>query len=429
MQDYNRKDNLSEGIAHIEREESWVYINTDSIKQIHSGWKFYIPVTPEILTDTINLIKPLLDRFDIAFKYPASKKVLVKLNLGSYGWSQIGKNLVFYMPIINIELLSELSILLFKQDTRFPKVHHAIQLIKGVPIYYRYGNYHNLDSNDDRYNYDKKKIESSTISSLKEILKFEKDDEVDNFLLKYPVFDILSQSGKGGVFKSIDFSKEEFTEVITKVGYYLGGVQENGIDGKTLVLNEKKFVEKLKLKHLKKFRVPDILDFKINKNCSIVYEFIDGDSGVKKQIDNTLSLNDVKNCLIAILELHQNDVIWGDAKIGNFLWNKSGILYMLDFELSHNRKTKRICELRTFNLVNHNTIISPRDYDIIDFLVSILFDYKEDKQSRVDLQVIIMKKYSSTLKIICQRFLKETLCRIKEKRPTTIAIVNAGFGG
>jgi len=429
VQDYSSKEMKEDIESSGTQNNSWIYCNTKSIYQIHSGWKFYIPVTPDLFNDTLKVIKPIFNKFNISYKYPINTKTLVKINLGSYGWSQIGKNIVFYMPQINTQLLAEISTLLLEKNRPYPKVHHAIELIKDIPIYYRHGNYHNFDKKDDRFNFDNHKIDKSIIMDLESILNIEKktDKEIDSFLLNYPVFDIITQSGKGGVFKSIDFSQKKFTEVIVKIGYNVGGVRENGIDGKTLLLNERLFLEKLKRKSIKEFKTPDILDFKVNKNSSIVYKFIEGVSGVEKYIDNNLTPIEIRNCLRAIIELHYNGIIWGDAKIGNFIWDIDGSLNMIDFELSHDTGTDRLCELRTFNIIDISKKTSPEDNDIIDFLVSVLFEHSIDRQSEIYLEQFLKKDYSSEVKKACQKFLKETLQRIDEKRPTTMAIINTGL--
>lgn len=416
MQDCNSTQNKlnlkNSGVSN----NSWIYNNTEWIDKIYSGWKFYIPVTPEILQETIKRIEPIFNKFNITYKYPSNNKVLVKINLGSFGWSQIGKNIVFYMPKIDVKLLAELSVILIDKKKSYPKVHHAIELINGIPIYYRYGNYHNLDKNDNRYIYDKKTIDKSIINDLKSILNIDNkvDKEIDSFLIDYPVFDILTQSGKGGVFKSIDLSKDIFTEVIVKVGYNIGGVQENGIDGKSLLINEYNFINKLNLKKLTSFRIPEILDFKVNKNSSIVYKFIDGISGMNKYLDNTLSLDEINDCFCAIIELHQNGIIWGDAKIGNFIWDKNGYLNMIDFELSHSADKARICELRTFNIIDIPNNISAENYDIIDFLVSILFEHNIDRQSEIQIKNLLKKTYSSSVKTECQKRLKEIILKTEK---------------
>ncbi len=420
MVEYEVKHNEENNIT-IETSSVWKYYPFDMDKLQEYGWKFYIALTPKTACTILDKLSPLLIKNRIPFKHPSNELNLLNINSGIENKTQIGKNIVLYIPNANKELLTKIVKVLIECDSEYPIVHYANPLFKDAPLYYRYGAYTSkVDvSLDNRYKFSEKlldpEISEYIISKLelKDFLLSSNRGSVDQFLLSYPVIDIYAQSGKGGVFKSVNLNSDIYEVVALKIGYYLGAVQINGYDGSKLLQNELNVIKKIKSFKLKYFCIPTVLDFcETNRSNVIVYSISDGIPANILLAQGKLSVSIVKKCLLAINELHLLGYIWGDAKIGNFILStseNSSKLYMHDFELTFEVGSSTLCAMRTFNIVDSPVNVSEESRDIIDFLVSILYDKDIDKQNQISLESFISRFYENEIQKMCQGLISSYL--------------------
>jgi tRNA A-37 threonylcarbamoyl transferase component Bud32 len=389
---------------------TWIYYPFDGLKENDKGWKFYIPLTPDTAKTVFSRILPYLAKKKIPFKHPTDEKTIVEINTGE--GSQTGKNIVIYMPIIKTDIITDLINLLIDCRCDFPFVPHANTFYQGCPLYYRHGEYHKKTENDDRYLYKNKIIDGDILKRIQEEFKnntARKDPMLESFLLNYPVIEVLKQSGKGGIFKALNLKNNSYQEVILKIGYHLGAVQLNGIDGRDLVSNEIKTIKKIKKFNPITFKIPDLVENLTSNDYKVaVYRFIEGETGFQKLQKSNLSTEKINKCIDSIRELHNSGIIWGDAKIGNFIWDDKNNLYMHDFELSTSVNGNSQNALRTFAYKDF-TAINQTQTDLIDFFVSILYDKKIDTQSEIHLKDLVKRDHKDNIKNRCKKHLQSLI--------------------
>ena len=419
MENYNPEKYLKQ--KGIVEDDNWYYLPFDNDFAYECGWKFYIPISPVYANEILNKILPILYNSNIPFKYAKNERQLGKINSGAAGWTQIGKNIVFYMPVLKKETLIKILKELYELNIEYPNVHHANQLVVNAPLYYRFGNYTKKENfEDDRYAFDRKKIESTFINNVaSEIgsINFSENysEKLNSFLLSYPPIDVLSQSGKGGVFKCLDLKELNYTEAVLKVGYYLGAQQKNGVDGAKLLHNEI-LVTELIAESSPKFKIPKIINmYASRKSIAVVYELINGTSGLKLLLEDDLSTNDIISCINSIKELHDIGIIWGDAKIGNVIFHdvERMSLYLIDFENSYKVGAQPITHMRTFEIKDLPQNIDNKSRDIIEFLVSILFDIEHDSQSNTSISNLLLRGYKMETKQFAREYLVNYLNKLK----------------
>ena len=106
------------------------------------GWKLYVPLTLANAREMVERLAPLVHGFGLHFKYIKSLKLLRKLNAGMFGYTQIGKCFVIYLPAPDGGFLAALKEALAPFRDQCPAVPCARPFGGGLPLYYRYGAYH-----------------------------------------------------------------------------------------------------------------------------------------------------------------------------------------------------------------------------------------------------------------------------------------------
>ena len=199
------------------------------------GWKLYVPMTMLNARTLTKRLGALLLPTGLHFKYVKNIATLRKLNAGIYGYGQIGKCFVIYMPVPDATLIEALKDALLPYRDQCPAVPCARPFGDRLPLYYRFGAYasttlvvNDAEVADDRTNL-ATAVPEGVIDTLAPWTTADPDDPpVRRFLRRYPIFRALVQQGKCGVFHAMDLSSETFSEVVLKVGYHRGQVQADG---------------------------------------------------------------------------------------------------------------------------------------------------------------------------------------------------------
>ena len=360
------------------------------------GWKIYVSCTILNMKTILEATVPTLLRSDVQFKYVKDINTLRGLNAGGFGYSQIGKCLVVYMPQPDDALINSLMASLEPFRNQCPVVPYAIPFGGGLPLYYRYGAFVDewIEINgesraDDRWNRSNAVPEGVKDELRRFVAKDDPDTTVGSFLLTYPGIEALVQQGKTGIFRSLNLNSEEYQEVVLKFGYPNGQVQPDGSDGCTFLRRELAFYQELLWRGLAHV-APKLVDsYDDGNHAVIVMESIDGPSILSLRMDGQLSVDHLEKCWDIIQSLHQNELYLGDAKIANFLLDQEGNVKVIDFETSGVIGQTDAVPIRTFNL--HNPLVKDQKFsDLISFLVSVLFPYESgnygSNERKIDLQ-------------------------------------------
>lgn len=358
------------------------------------GWKLYIPLTLLNAAELIERLVPILEKWCLHFKYIKDINLLRKLNAGMFGYTQIGKCFVIYVPEPDAAFITELKQTLTPYRDQCPVVPCALPFGYDLPLYYRYGSYRgsrlkvgSAEQEDDREN-----ARCAVPTGVDDLLApytapISENVEVQSFMLRYPAYQAIIQQGKCGVFRAINLESEAFQEVILKVGYHRGQIQPDGSDGCCFLRRELAFYRELARRGLRELAplLVDALD--VSRKVILVLEDIPGGSLLERKLRGTLNLEDLNRCWKIIEHLHACGVYWGDAKLANFLVTEAEDLRLVDFEgagvVGHEPPTSY-----TFRIDPFPT--DPCSADRAHFLASLLFPYEAGRYSwsdrRVDLR-------------------------------------------
>lgn len=353
------------------------------------GWKLYVPLTMTNARAVIGSVVPVVQRAGLHFKYVKSIRLLRKLNAGKYGYPQIGKDFVIYLPVPDAEFIAAIQEALAPYRDQCPAVPCANPFADGLPLYYRYGSYRSsaLEVGDREVEDNRDDAAVAVPVGVRDLLApFTKpvvaDPVVKSFLLRYPTFKVLSQQGKGGLFLAMNLGSHEFQEVILKVGYHRGQVQPDGSDGCGFLRREIEFYRLIESRGLTDLapRLVDALD--VPRKVILVLEFIPGTSLLSRKLRGELTIEHLERSWAMIARLNAAGLYLGDAKIANFLATDEGDLRAIDFESAGVMGDKPPA-IRTFFLSNPE-LKDSRLADRAHFLASVLYPYEEGRYSWSD---------------------------------------------
>lgn len=371
------------------------------------GWKIYISGNNRNFGDLLAAVRPVLAQYDVAYKYVANERILQRLNSGLEGYSQIGKTIVVYIENASqaLPLLDDLKkvVRAFAGSTINPPFAHPVG--GGLPLSYRYGAFvgdriliDGVEFPDDR---------SRKMPGLKALppdpflpaLEEKPHDRgLDSLLLTYPVFEVLSQSAKGGVFAAMDLNSPEFREVVIKLGRRNGNVLPDGRDGMDLVKHEKWFFD-VAAEHGMGQHIPGLITFAdFATSAVLVMERIDGETLHALQLRGALEARHVQAAAELLGRFHQAGLLVGDAKLANVMLAPGDELKVIDFESAAFVEAKTEPDQHaTFLFTDRRLHARPAIWERLHFLYSVIhcLNHKEeagsfDERKRIiDLGVVL----------------------------------------
>lgn len=361
-------------------DQHWYYCGDPS--QQNQGWKLYISCSLINVRDILLKAGSLLVKYRCHFKYLKTEKLLRLTNCGVYGYSQIGKVIVVYEPLVYSQLISELKDCLDEFRDQCPFIPFAKPIGGGLPLYYRYGAYKslNLESGDSFVKDDRESARLLNPAEEHDCFIEHLEETLPNllfrsFLLNYPVTASISQQGKGGIFSALNLKSDSYQEIILKVAYPNGQKQDRVVDGYYILKRSLNFY--VTTKNCGFDFIPRLVDyFDDGKWLAIAMEKIDGVSLFEYHRDGLLQVAHLVKCLDIIVTFHKSGWMLGDAKIANFMISKQGIIKAIDFETSFSVQECQPLRSRTFFITNP-LITDPRIFDNVHFLVSAIFPYNK----------------------------------------------------
>lgn len=360
--------------------ENWTFIG--AAPKAAQGWKLYISANNANFGATIAAVLPILMAYSVSGKHVANERVLRKINSGLYGYSQIGKTIVAYIEDEGVlaPMVADLKIVLtpFADSTMLPPF--AEPLGAGLPLSYRYGAFFGDEVVLDGIRQtDRRARRSSTLKGipadpfdrLREPTK--SDISLDRLLVGRPVYEVLSQSAKGGVYAALDLASPTFREVILKLGRRNGHILPDGRDGADLIRHEAWFYTQAVECGLLEF-VPTFDGlFEFDGGAVVVLERVQGENLQSIRQRDALDLSLVHGALSILERFHQSGLLVGDAKLANFMATPEGKLRIIDFESGSSLKDTRNAEQHTTFLFTDKVLVTnPAIREKLHFLYSIL---------------------------------------------------------
>lgn len=391
---------------------------------ITQGWKLYVSANNGTFDEVLRLTAPIFEARGIPYKYVNSERSLWRLNAGLEGYSQIGKSIVAYVgdaPDL-ADLIGDLKRVLdgYRSSAILPP--YAAKLGGGLPIAYRYGSYFSDELQlgsvavaDDRFRLQTQAAELPADPFERFLEARPQDQGLDRLLLQYPVFEAISQSGKGGVFAALDLSAATFSEVILKIGRRHGNLMPDGRDGQSLTKREHWFYDLVCAESDLAKHVPKVLAFhEFADEAVLVMERLEGQNLLQLQIEEQLRRADVEQAVAILESFHRSGLLVGDAKLGNFIRLASGQLKVFDFE------TAGVIESRwtpdqhsTFMFVDRQLQSRPAAWELVHFLYSVIHKNETadfDERNRIiDLPALLETQPESEVARFALKRIREIL--------------------
>lgn len=330
----------------------WRYSRHQGPDDPEQGWKLHITSTILSANETLARVAPVLLRAGVMFKAPASLAELSNLNCGLfYGFSQIGKFITVYPrdDAEAVRLARKLDRL--TSDLSGPAVPYDLPFRPGSCVYYRYGAFHSLSL---------KQPDGTLVPAVRDLRgEFVPDLRAPDAAVPawaanpfprhrkptttrsplrttFRAYEALSQRGRGGVYKAIDFGASRPRFCILKEGRRHGETAGDGRDGYWRVRHEGEVLLSLSAAGVD---VPTVYDtFEAEDNYYLATEFIAGEnlqavlSTGRRRLPLALSLRHAVKLSRLMQSIHAAGWVWRDCKPLNLIVSKEGALHPLDFE-------------------------------------------------------------------------------------------------
>lgn len=345
------------------------------------GWKVYVALSLDNAAAILTAVVPRLLGRGVHLKYVRDTETLRRLNAGMFGYSQVGKCLVAYLDEGDDETVVELMETVAPWTGRCPAVPFARSLGGGLPLYYRYGSYHDrILILDDGVQVDDRRTAEPVPDEVddwlaRHALPDPGAPEFERFLLRYPAVRALVQAGKGGVFLGLDIRSPDLRGVALKVGYPRGQTQPDGSDGCDLIRRELRFYRELAARAVAHVAPALIDSYDDGRRVAAVLEWVDGVNLAAMKVAGDLERVHVEQAWAILEAVHAAGLFFGDAKLSNFLVERDGRVRVVDFELAGVQGSDSLPPIRTFELTNPAPT-GPASFDRGHFLASVLFHYR-----------------------------------------------------
>ena len=315
------------------------------------GWKLHVSATVLTAAKVLQAIAPVLHRYRVLFKAPASLQELDKLNSGiSYGYSQIGKFVTIYPQTEDEAVFLAEQLHGLTRGIPAPAVPFDFRYKTDSPVYYRYGAFKKMTAPGADQEFallapdGNLVVDSRTTQTMPEWVQnpFRQSATHSPVATRTSLpptlkpFRALAQRGRGGVYQAIDLSVEPPRLCILKQGRSQGEITLDGRDGAWRVQHEEKVLSLLAQSGVNVSRVYS--SFSIGENYYLISEFIEGPNveewlagkrrrlPVRAVMELSLQLAEIMN------GIHAAGWVWRDCKPRNVILTNRRTLRPVDFE-------------------------------------------------------------------------------------------------
>lgn len=315
------------------------------------GFKLHVSATVLDAVAVMEACAPVLASSGTLFKSVETLDTLAQLNSGlRHGFSQVGKFMTVYPrdPADAVRLAEQLD----RCTAAFqaPAVPFDLPYRAGGCVYYRYGGFAPLivEESDGSRSPAIRDPNGKFIADMRGPGRAVPDWAVNPFqpvpepyhpssplLTQVLVYDVLSQRGKGGVYKGVDIRSTPATYCVVKEGRLHGETGWNGIDGRGLLLHEERVLRALPAE----IGAAEVLSaFDLEGHRYLVLEQVDGEPLVaicsrpraKLPVEEALAAAAAAARVVA--RIHVAGWAWRDCKPANLMLTRDRRLRPLDFE-------------------------------------------------------------------------------------------------
>ena len=336
--------------------QPWRFSRTATDSDPTQGWKLHVSATILTACDVLDIVGPILLRWNALYKAPESIVELRRINTGLYhGYSQVGKFITVYLERVEDTLAVAAELDKATHGMPCPRVPFDRSLHDGSCVSYRYGAFRSARVRDDDAPGDISMIRTPDGLLIPDertrdaaVPSWERDpflqlsssfrsenSRVTPLKTTYRAYEAISQRGKGGVYKAINLRFAPALPCIIKEGRMNGETDWDGTDGFHRILNEKRILERLASYGVPVAQVVDY--FTVDRSNFLVLEYISGTllhsivTG-KRKLPISKALLYGAGLAEVVGDIHNAGVAWRDCKPLNIIVDESGRLRPLDFE-------------------------------------------------------------------------------------------------
>lgn len=394
----------------VSNNDDWRFVGvTPAISQ---GWKLYVSSNVSNFEAILNLVRPIFLAYDQPFKYASDSETLWRLNAGMAGYSQIGKSIVAYVcnEASVPQLVNELKQALAPFRGAALRPPYAMPIGGQLPLSFRYGAFlgDSIALGGERIVDERSRRQDLADFPSCPFLPFIEaeapDHELNRFLLSYPVFSVLGQAGKGGIFAALDIESPNYREVIVKLGRRNGNPLPDGRDGMDLVKHEYWFYSLLQDTQLSQ-HIPALVDYsEFESAAALVLERVEGVTLLGLQMDGDLAPDHLAQALAILDAFHGYGYLVGDAKLANFIASPSNKIRAIDFESAVSiAEAKSLPKYASFLFTDEQLAAHSGTWEKLHFLYSVM--HLADDQSDSD-------KKDSSSRVVCLRNVLASDCTL-----------------
>ena len=308
------------------------------------GWKLHVSASLFEAAETLDRIGPVLVGAHVHFKGAMNLAELKKLNCGLfYGYSQVGKFVTVYPADDAAAVRIGQALVAATRGMAAPDIPLERRLAEGAPVFARYGLFSGggqdepaLLEGPDGPELDSRSADPAWAKVPDGLFTPLPRRPKGALATHFRVFDILSQRGKGGVYKAVDLTGEAPRLCLVKEGRALGEVDIDGSDGRSRVAHEAIVLQALRAAGLP---VPAVLAaFAEDGHQYLALEWIDGTSLIERLAAAEPPLSEGERLRLGLsaarllTAIHAAGWVWRDLKAANFLVDSQGRLRPIDFE-------------------------------------------------------------------------------------------------
>lgn len=318
------------------------------------GFKLHVSASVSNAIDIAERVVPILLEENITFKCVANTSLLLDLNAGVFGLSQVGKFITVY-PYKNGRFRKALADVLDDATVG--------QVVPDVPSDYKYGRdgavYYRFGVIATRFNTEaghlidpsgtsliderdpRTPVPDWVVDPLKS-RRHEPDLEENKLPQRYIVLDVLRQRGKGGVYRALEVlnirktkTKPVLRRVVIKEAKFAGEVDRQGNDAQKRLAWQHHCLALLCACE----QIPKPLDcFSVGRDKYLVMEDVGGTSLNSLLMEESTGISyqritDIVLQLSKIIQyVHSRDIIISDLSPDNVLIADDGTIFVADLE-------------------------------------------------------------------------------------------------
>ena len=330
---YNNKSGYE-----LSQNKKWFYFSRNSFIN-NAGYKLHVSCAVDILERNIEDYILFLFRQGFNFKIPCNLDIARKITNGDFGESQVGKTITIYL---DDRLTSVDKIANFFSDTNGPLIPFEVPINPNKTVFIRFGAYKLFCEFDifgrplpvyflnNEKVFDKREVKVKGENLPTKIKNFDSVFDLNNELENnFLAVQLIASNAKSKIYQGIRIS--DFLSVIIKVVPSRFAVDTYGVSSDIKTLNEFNTLEFLKLNL--KLNSPHSFFYKKTTDFSIlVVENIENSISFDK-LPKTIQLKLFKEIIQQVAILHSSEVIHGDIKMKNILYDNKET-YLIDFETS-----------------------------------------------------------------------------------------------